>query len=252
MILNPLERNSMINFSPKETETISKMAADLELKDLARRFFLKSSEYRYSYNFSWLGRPIIQFPQDIIAIQEIIWEVKPDLIVETGIAHGGSIVFSASILELMGGDRKVIGVDIDIRPHNRIEIEKHPLFRKIVLIEGSSIEKRVVDQINQHAKECKTILVILDSMHTHSHVLKELELYAPLVRKGSYVIVLDTIIEDMPPDFFPDRPWGKGNNAKTAVTEFLNSNDRFQIDKEIENKLLITVAPGGYLKCIKD
>jgi len=189
--------------------------------------------------------------KDMIAMQEIIWQVKPDLIVETGIAHGGSLIFSASMLELIGGDGQVLGIDIDIREHNRAEIEKHPMFRRITMIEGSSVDENTAARVFDFAKGKKNILVCLDSMHTHEHVLKELELYSPLVTKGSYLAVFDTVIEDMPDNFFPDRPWGKGNNPKTAVREFLKSSDRFVIDKDIENKLLITVAPEGYLRCVR-
>jgi len=185
-------------------------------------------------------------------MQELFWRVKPDLIVETGIAHGGSLIFSASMLELIGGSGQVLGIDIDIRPHNRVEIEKHPLSKRISMIQGSSTDPEVVEKVYAFAKDKKEVLVILDSMHTHDHVAKELELYSPLVSSGSYLIVCDTIIEDMPENFFPDRPWGKGDNPKTAVWEFLKKTDRFIIDKEVENKLLITVVPDGYLRCIKD
>ena len=156
------------------------------------------------------------------------------------------------MLELLGSNGIVIGIDVDIREHKRIEIEKHPMFKRITMIQGSSIDKGIVKQVYDLAKGKKQILVALDSNHTHSHVLNELQLYSPLVTKGSYLVVFDTVIEDMPEDFFPDRPWGKGNNPKTAVWEFLKRNDRFVFDKDIGNKLLITVASDGYLKCIKD
>jgi len=219
--------------------------------------FLKASILKkYSYNFSWLGRPIIQYPQDIIAMQELIWQIKPSLIIETGIAHGGSLIFSASMLEmnaLCGGpaDAQVLGIDIEIRPHNREEIEKHSMFRRISMLEGDSTSPGIIQKVQEIAKDKNGILVCLDSNHTHDHVLSELKAYAPLVSKGSYCVVFDTIIEDMPENSFPDRPWGKGNNPKTAVWEYLRTTDRFIIDKEIENKLLITVAPDGYLKCIR-
>ena len=214
--------------------------------------WINSIDKKYTYNFTWLGRPIIQFPQDIIALQELIWNVKPDLIIETGIAHGGSLIFSASMLELLGGNGHVLGIDIDIREHNRKEIERHPLFKRITMIQGSSTDPEIAKKVYALAKDKKKILVVLDSFHTHDHVLKELELYSPLVSPESYLVVFDTIIEDLPENYFPDRSWGKGNNPKTAVWEFLRTNNRFIIDKEMENKLLITVAPDGYLKCVKD
>jgi cephalosporin hydroxylase len=229
---------------------IASMQADEELTTLRNKVHQAMVIYRYSYNFNWLGRPIIQIPEDIIAMQELIWQVKPDLIIETGIAHGGSLIFYASMLELIGGDGEVLGIDIDIREHNRVEIEKHPMFKRITMIQGSSIDGVIVKQVYKLAKGKKRILVVLDSNHTQDHVLKELELYAPLVKKGSYLVVFDTAIEDIPEDLFPDRPWGKGNNPKTAVWEFLKTNDRFEIDKDFENKLLFTVAPDGYLKCV--
>lgn len=218
----------------------------------AKDFFLDETiKSKYSYNFNWMGIPIIQYPQDIVAMQELIWEIKPDLIIETGVAHGGSIIFYASMLELLGGDRKVIGIDIGIREHNRKRMEEHPMFKRIKLIEGSSTDEDTINQVKEIVKNYKKILVCLDSMHTHDHVLKELELYSSFVTKDSYLVVFDTIIEDLPDELWRDRPWGKGNNPKTAVFEFLKNNNKFIIDKDIENKLLITVAPSGYLKKIK-
>jgi len=220
------------------------------LKEASRAFMNATINTKYSYNFTWLGCPIIQYPQDIIAMQEIIWQVKPDLIIETGIAHGGSLIFYASMLELLGEDGHVVGIDIDIRKHNRVEIEKHLMFKRITMIEGSSTDEVIAEEVRRLA-EGKKVLVCLDSNHTHEHVLRELELYAPLVSVGSYCVVFDTIVEDMPEGSFPDRPWDKGNNPKTAVYEFLKSNDHFEIDSDIENKLLITVASDGYLKRVK-
>jgi len=242
----------MIANSPSDAARISDMASDEELAALAHRLFLKSCEYRYSYNFAWLGRPIIQYPQDVLAMQEIIWRVKPDLVIETGIAHGGGLIFYASMLELLGADGKVVGIDVDIRRPNLIEIQRHPMAKRAILIEGPSTDEDVVKKVYEFAEGRRQVLLALDSNHTHQHVLKELELYSPLVRAGSYAVVFDTVIEDMPEGSFPDRPWGKGNNPKTAVREFLRYNDRFVVDHEIDSKLLITVAPGGYLKCIKD
>ncbi len=244
--------SEIAKFFAEGAANIEGMKADTDVQALSRIWVREITRHKYAYNFTWMGRPLIQFPQDMMATQEIIWRVKPDLIIETGIAHGGSLIYYASLLELIGGDGRVLGIDIDIREHNRAEIEKHPMFKRIEMIQGSSIDEEIAGRVREFTKGTRSVLVILDSNHTHTHVLKELEFYSPLVTKGSYLIVFDTIIEDMPEDFFPDRPWGKGNNPKTAVWEFLKTNDRFQIDKEIESKLLITVAPDGYLRCIKD
>ena len=242
----------MPGHDPKNPAEIARMARDPEVQRLARELFLQSCQYRYSYNFSWLGRPIIQYPQDIVAMQEIVWQVRPQVIVETGIAHGGSLVFHASLLELIGGAGHVLGIDVDIRAHNRKAIEEHPLAKRITMLEGSSVDESVVRRVHEIVGDRKPVLVALDSNHTHEHVLQELRLYSPLVTRGSYLVVYDTVIEHMPAEFFPDRPWRQGNNPKTAVHEFLKGTDRFVIDKEIESKLLLTVAPDGYLKCIKD
>ena len=235
-----------------KNDRIKHMGLDGEMKKIGIEFLKETAKYKYSYNFNWLGRPIIQFPSDMVAMQEIIWEVKPDLIIETGVAHGGSLVFYASILDMIGGDAKVIGIDIEFRENNRSEIEKHKMFKRIKLIEGSSTDNAVVNKVNEMAQDKQRVIVVLDSNHTYDHVINELEIYSKLVMKGSYMVVFDTAIEDMPTEFFKDRPWGVGNNPKTAVYQFLKENDRFEIDKMIENKLLITVAPDGYLKCIRD
>ena len=249
--MNPIEQ-----FRQERLERIKLNGKNDQLINATRTFVRESALTKYSYSFTWLGRPIIQYPQDIIAMQEIIWQVKPELIIETGIAHGGSLIFSASMLALLEitgviNKGKVLGIDIDIREHNRIEIEKHPLANKITMMQGSSVDEDTVRQVHKFSKDYNNIIVCLDSNHTHNHVLSELKAYSPLVSKGSYCVVFDTIIEDMPEDFFPDRPWGKGDNPKTAVWEFMKTNDRFEIDKEIENKLLITAAPDGFLKCVK-
>jgi cephalosporin hydroxylase len=243
--------NEIDKFQLEVIDRIQQYGLDTSLKEIAHKFLMESMKKMYVYNFSWLGRPIIQYPQDIIAIQEIIWKVKPDLIIETGIAHGGSIIFSASMLELIGNDGIVVGIDIDIRKHNKTEIEQHPMFKRIKMIEGSSISLKVIEQVQEIAKNKNTILVILDSNHTHEHVLAELHAYANLVSNNSYCIILDTFVEDVPIDFFENRPWNVGNNPKTAIWEFLKENDNFEIDKSIQNKLLITVASDGYLKKIK-
>jgi len=233
-----------------------------DLKDLANKFFTESVKTDYSYNFSWMSRPIIQYPQDMVATQEIIWKVKPDLIIETGIAHGGSLVFSASMLALLdycdalesgttldpsSPKRKVIGVDIDIRSHNREALDQHPMRNRMDLIEGSSISPEIINEVHEKSKSFKRVLVFLDSNHTHSHVLAEMEAYAPLVSSGSYCVVFDTVIDDLPISLMGARPWGPGNSPKSAVREYLKVNSDFTIDKTIQDKLLITVAPDGYL-----
>jgi len=221
------------------------------LKAAAKQFNDTSNSAQYSYNFSWMGRPVIQYPQDMIAMQEIIWNIQPDLIIETGIAHGGSLIYYASLLELIGNGM-VLGIDIDIREHNRQEIENHKMFKRIQMISGSSIANETLEQVKKHTEGKKKIIVVLDSNHTHDHVLKELELYSGFVSVGSYIIAFDTIVEDLPEGYFSQtRPWGIGNNPKTAVHEFLMRNQNFMIDKMIDNKLLISVAPQGYLKRIK-
>jgi cephalosporin hydroxylase len=234
---------------PKDLELIEKMGADPRIDALSKELFVGVCRYRYSYNFSWLGRPIIQFPEDMIAIQEIIWKTRPDLIIETGVAHGGSLIFSASLLELMGGDSLVVGVDIDIRAHNRAAIEAHPMSRRIRLIQGSSIDDRVLDEVRRHAEGRRKIMVILDSNHSHAHVLQELQLYSPLATPGAYLIVCDTTVEDMPADMFADRPWGPGDSPRTAVQAFLRTTSRFELDPEYEHKLMMTANRGGYLRC---
>ncbi|MEO6729914.1 MAG: cephalosporin hydroxylase family protein [Ferruginibacter sp.] len=223
-----------------------------QLLSAAAAFNVESNKSQYSYNFSWMGRPIIQYPQDMMAMQEIVWNVKPDLIIETGIAHGGSLIYYASLLELIGKG-EVLGIDIDIREHNRIEIEKHPMFKRITMIQGSSIDPAIVAEVEAHTKGKQTVLVTLDSNHTHDHVLDELKMYSPFVSLNSYIVVYDTIVEQLPQDYLPGliRPWGIGDNPMTAVSTFLSNNPDFEIDKAINDKLLISVAPNGYLKRVK-
>ncbi len=244
-----------MNFDQEVQQRIAAIGADEVLKTRAAEFMQASLAPKYSYNFSWLGRPIIQYPQDMIAMQEIIWQVQPDLIIETGIAHGGSLIFSASMLELIasctGNEGEVLGLDIDIRPHNRAAIEAHPLFKRISMIEGSSIADDIIAQVYAKAEGKQRILVCLDSNHTHDHVLAELHAYAPLTSVGSYCVVMDTVVEDVADELSNERPWGKGNNPKTAVWEYLKTHNEFEIDKSIQNKLLITVAPDGYLKRVR-
>ena len=221
-----------------------------------KKFLRESVLNKYSYNFSWMGRPIIQYPQDLVAVQEIIWEVKPDLIIETGVAHGGSAVFFASLLELnshCGGpkDAEVWCVEIDLRTHNREALVAHPMYPRLRIFDGSSVDEKIASVIAEKAAKSHRVMVILDSNHTHEHVLGELNLYAPLVSVGSYCVVFDTVIEDLDDVEFVDRPWGKGDNPKTAVAEFMRTNSDFIVDYAIDEKLLISAAPGGYLKRVK-
>ncbi|PYS69767.1 MAG: cephalosporin hydroxylase [Acidobacteria bacterium] len=243
--------NEIEKFKREVLERIESYGNDPDFKRLALEWTKQSLIRKYVYNFEWLGRPIIQMPQDIIGLQEVIWKVKPDLIIETGIAHGGSIIFSASMLELLGGNGKVVGVDIDIREHNRKEIENHPMFKRIELIEGSSISEDTAQRVRAIAADYSNVMVILDSNHTHNHVSKELEIYSSLVSIDSYLVVFDTFVEDMPRDFFHDRPWNVGDNPKTAVFAFLKENDSFEIDNVIENKLMVSSAPSGFLKRVR-
>jgi cephalosporin hydroxylase len=259
--MNPIEQ-----FQQERRATAEGYANDQEFLGLSSAWREMSMAKRYVYNFDWLGRPIIQYPQDMQAIQELIWATRPDLVIETGIAHGGSLILSASMLALLDmcdaieagttidpkkSNRKVIGIDIDIRTHNREAIETHPMASRIQMFEGSSVSKEIVDAVREAAAPYKRVMVCLDSMHTHTHVLAELEAYAPLVTPGCYCAVFDTFVEDLPRDFFKDRPWNPGDNPKTAVFEYLKSHPEFEIDKSVENKLLVTVAPDGFLKRVR-
>lgn len=240
-------------FEKRNEKFIRKLGKNDSLKKMSNKWMMESSLYEYSYHFKWLGVPIIQFPQDIIALEEIIWEVKPDLIIETGIARGGSLVFSASMLQLLGKGT-VLGIDIEIREENKKNILQHPLSKRIKMIQGSSTDANVIAKVTKMVKKFEKILVILDSNHSHEHVLNELKIYSKFVKKGSYVVVLDTRIDDIPKKYsktLMKGNWSKGNNPKTAVHEFLKTNRKFEIDSRIENKLLITVAPDGFLKCVK-
>jgi cephalosporin hydroxylase len=246
----------MNNFDNEVAGRIDANAGNQSLKQSAHAFTVASIAAQYSYNFSWLGRPIIQYPQDIMAMQELIWQVQPDLIIETGIAHGGSLIFSAAMLELnaaCGGpaDAHVVGVDIDIRAHNRAAIEAHPMFKRITLIQGSSVDAGIVAQVHALAAGRQRVMVCLDSNHTHAHALAELEAYAPLTTVGSYCVVFDTVIEDLPAALYPDRPWGPGDNPKTAVWQYLAKHSEFEIDARVDHKLLVSVAPSGYLRRVR-
>ena len=253
------------SFEHEVKQNIAELRNDEGLRTKSLDWMSDITQKRYAYNFKWLGRPIIQIPQDMVAIQELIWKIRPDLVIETGIAHGGSLILSASMLALLdycdavesgraldpkATRRRVLGIDIDIRAHNRAAIEAHPMAHRIDMLQGSSIAPEIIAEVRQRAQGHERVLVILDSNHTHEHVLAELDAYAPLVSPGSYCVVFDTVIEDLPAGMYPDRPWDVGDNPKTATREFLSRNSDFVVDEDIEAKLLITVAPGGYLRRI--
>ena len=261
-----MKKNKHHVFQKEKLKRIQQNAQNPDLVRAASQFMHASTIPKYSYNFAWMGRPIIQYPQDMAAMQEIIWKVRPDLIIETGIAHGGSLIFSASILALLDLceglqkkqrpsrkilPRKVLGIDIDIRRHNREAIQRHPMASRIRMIQGSSIAPAIVAKVKAFAKKYSRILVCLDSNHTHEHVLAELNAFAPLVSKNSYCVIFDTIIDNLPKKMFPDRPWGPLDNPKTAVRTFLKTHPEFKVDQEIDQKLLISVAPEGYLKRVR-
>jgi len=250
-------------FLAESAERVATYPLDAAWKDASSRWMVHGFQRQYMYNFSWLGRPIIQLPQDMVALQEAIWTVRPDLIIETGIAHGGSLGLSASMLAMLdlcdgieqggmmdprGSSRMVLGVDIDIRPHNERAIEAHPMSSRIRMIQGSSVDPSVISRVREIAAGYRRVMVCLDSNHTHEHVLAELRAYAPLTSVDSLCIVFDTVVDDLPKSVFPDRPWGPGNNPKTAVHEWLGANQHFCIDRALEDKLLLTAAPHGYLR----
>jgi cephalosporin hydroxylase len=256
--MNPIEQ-----FEAERQQRINQQGADQALRALSSEWLETTMRQQYVYNFEWLGRPIIQYPQDMVAVQELIWKVRPDVVVETGIAHGGSLILSASILAMLdlcdatqNGElldprqpkRKVIGVDIDIRAHNRDAIEAHPLANRIEMIQGSSIAPETVQQVRNAIPGGAKVMVFLDSMHTHDHVVGELDAYGVLTSPGSYCVVFDSFVEDMPPKFFADRPWDVGNNPRTAIRQWLPAHADFEVDTALENKLLVTVAPGGFLR----
>jgi cephalosporin hydroxylase len=240
--------SEVAKFYEQVSANIERLKGATDLQQRSREWLRDVGPLGYAYNFTWLGRPIIQVAQDVMAMQELLWRIKPQLVVETGVAHGGSLVFYASMLELLGGAGRVLGIDIDIRSHNREALDDHPMRKRIDLLEGSSVDPGIVALVHERAKGKAPVVVVLDSNHTHDHVLAELRAYSGLVPRGSYVVVMDTAIEDLPKEAFADRPWGPGNSPRSAVRAFLAENDRFAVDEDIDAKLLISVAPGGYLR----
>jgi cephalosporin hydroxylase len=234
------------DFAKASKDFSIEMSRDLKLRQKALDLIEQSDKFNWSYQWTWLGLPIIQMPPDIVATQEIIWEKKPQLIIETGVARGGSLIFYASILELIGEGR-VIGIDVEIRSHNRDSIERHPLSKRIELIESDSLSLDLNLNLSKICKDYERVMVILDSNHTHDHVLNELRLYSKFVTQGQYLIVADTIVEHIPEQSHRPRPWGVGNNPLTALNEFMTSNNSFIHDEVVNGKLLISSSPGGYL-----
>jgi len=247
----PSDTGSPDPHDPKDAALLQKMGDDPAVRAAWKRAFDLIAPYRYAYNWSWMGRPAIQFPQDLVALQEIIWRTQPEVVVETGIAHGGSLVFTASMLVLLGGERETIGIDIDIRAHNRSAIEAHPMASRIAMFEGSSVDEALAARVRERVAG-RTAMVILDSHHSADHVARELALYAPLVRAGFFLVVMDTAVEYADPASIVDRPWGPGNSPMTAVDAFLAREPRFVVDAEYDAKLLFTVAPRGYLRAVSD
>jgi len=256
----------MAEFEREVEGRLNEAAGNSDLRSSASAFMERSIAAKYSYNWFWMGRPIIQYPQDICAMQELVWRVRPDVIVETGIAHGGSLVLSASLLAMLDlcdateagvvldptrPQRRVVGVDVDIRPHNSTAIEAHPMAKRITMVQGSSIDPGVVAQVQAAVGDAKTVLVCLDSNHTHGHVLAELEAYGPMVSVGSYCVVFDTVVENLPHDTYADRPWGVGDSPMTAMRSYLDSDPGFVIDRQMDARLQISVAPNGYLRRVR-
>jgi len=239
-------------FQDERAADIASMGTDEELRRKSIDWMLHADKYKYTYNYSWMGRPIIKYPNDMVVQQELMWQLKPDLIIETGIAHGGSLIFSASMMEMMAIDGEVVGVDIDIRSHNRNEIENHPMMKRITMFEGGSTDPAIFEQVKAKCEGKKCVMVVLDSLHSHQHVYDELQLYPDLVTPGSYLLLPDTFIELFPKGYYSDtRPWDVGDNPMTAMRKFLSEDDRFEIDEAIDNKLMITEGIKGYLKRVK-
>lgn len=236
-----------LDFDSRNEAMIEAMKSDPAVLATSQEFIRSTYEHEYSYHFEWMGLPIIQYPQDIVAAQELIWTTRPQVIVETGIARGGSLVFYASMLQMIGGGQ-VIGIDIDIRAHNRDAIENHPMFQHIELIEGSSVDAATVERVQDAVGAAGPVMVVLDSNHTHDHVLEELRAYGPMVSPGCYLVVFDTIVEELPTEAFQDRPWGHQNSPLSAVDAYLGETADFEVDDTVSTKLGITAARGGYLR----
>jgi len=231
-------------------ETAAAAAQNEGLRKTSMDFIVESDKFGYGYQWTWLGLPFIQMPQDMIVTQELIWQTKPDVIIETGVAWGGSVVFSASLLQLIGKG-EVVGIDLNLYDHVKDQIMSYPFSNRVHLYKGSSTDPEIVKKVLSHIKPGQSVMVMLDSNHTHQHVLDELRAYAPHVTKGQYLVVSDTVVEDMPKQEHRPRPWGPGDNPKTALRAYLKETDRFEVDPYVNGKLLLTYSPEGYCRCIK-
>lgn len=238
-----------LDFQEWRKKLLASQSKDIQFKDSSSNWMQLAVDNKYSYQFDWLGVPIIQMPEDLILFQDIVYKTQPDLIIETGVARGGSVVFWASIQKLCGITGKVLGVDIEIRQHAKNAIFDSNFKDEIHLIEGSSVEDQVVNQVKNYVSQHKKIMVVLDSNHTHEHVLSELEIYSKFVTKDCFMLVLDTVIDDLNID--PDRSWGPGSSPKSAVKEFMSKNsEEFIHEQSYENRALLSVAPYGYWRKI--
>jgi len=247
-----MDQDPIKTFFDERTADIERMGADQELRQKSIDWMIHADQYKYTYNYTWMGRPIIKFPNDMVIQQELMWELKPDLVIETGIAHGGSIIFTASMMEMMGIGGEVVGIDVDIRPHNQTEIEAHPMMKRITMYEGDSVSDLIVEKVKAHTKGKKCVMVILDSLHSHDHVYKELLAYAPMTTLGSYCILPDTFIEFFPKGYYSEsRPWDVGDNPYTAMQQYISETDMFEIDAARTSKAMITETMDGYLKRVK-
>ena len=246
------ENDPIAEFFAEREAAIRQMGSDSSLRDKSIAWMLHADQYKYTYNFTWMGRPIIKFPSDMVIQQELMWKIKPDLVIETGIAHGGSVIFSASMMEMMGIDGEVVGIDVDIRKHNRDAIESHPMAKRITMYEGDSVAEEMVERVRRHTVGKRTVMVMLDSLHSHAHVYKELLAYAPMTTVGSYCVLPDTFIEFFPKGYYSGtRPWDVGDNPYTAMKQYLSETDLFEIDRELTSKAMITETIDGYLKRVR-
>lgn len=228
-------------------ESANKMYSNTKLQNKAIDVLISADKYRWIHQSKWFGEPLLNLPQDMFAIQDIIWRTRPKYIIEVGVAWGGSLLFESCLLEILGGG-KVIGIDIFIPEDLRQRLKSHNrISERIELIEGASTDSITLSKVKKILEDSKEVLVILDSYHTHDHVLKELQEYSKFVGKGNYLVCGDTIVEKIPEQEHRPRPWGPGNNPATAVSEFLSQNDRFSVDWEIDKRLLFSCHPGGYL-----